>query len=212
MKTIQTPRGPAQVRLSFPDAGSPSSPALILGHGAGGGIDAPDLRATERAALSVGCPVALVLQPYRVAGRRSAAPAAQLDEAWTAVVAQLASGPLAGRPLITGGRSSGARVACRTAGTTAAAGVLCLAFPLLPPARAGAANAPVSRLPELDLVTLPTLVIQGRSDRFGVPPQAPGRQVVLLDGDHGLKSDLGGIADAVTAFVTTNAWATDVDR
>ena len=203
METIETPRGPAEVQLTFPDAPSDASaPALVLGHGAGGGIDAPDLRAAKQAALAQRCPVALVLQPYRVAGRRSAAPAAALDEAWTAVLAHLMAGPLAGRPLITGGRSSGARVACRTAAPTGAAAVLCLAFPLLPPVRAGSGKTPVSRLPELDGVTVPALVIQGRSDRFGVPPEGPARRVVVLAGDHGLKSDLGGVATAVGAFVS----------
>lgn len=203
MQTIDTPRGPAEVRLTLPDTpAAAASPALVLGHGAGGGIDAPDLRAAERAALAAGCPVALVLQPYRVAGRRSAPPAAALDEAWIAVLAELTAGPLSGRPLITGGRSSGARVACRTAATTGAAAVLCLAFPLLPPARAGAAKAPVSRLPELDGVAVPTLVVQGRTDRFGVPPEGPDRGVVVLTGDHGLKSDPDGVAAAVSAFVS----------
>ena len=96
-------------------------------------------------ARSEGVSVALVEQPYRVAGRRSPAPARQLDAAWTAVVDHLRAGELRGLPLVVGGRSSGARVACRTAEATGAVGVLCLAFPLQPPRRAGAAPTP-SRL------------------------------------------------------------------
>ena len=111
----------------------------------------------------------LVEQPYRVAGRRSPAPAHHLDAAWTAVVDHLRAGELRGLPLIVGGRSSGARVACRTAAATGAVGVLCLAFPLQPPRRSGAPPAP-NRLSELDAVTVPTLVVQGTRDSFGMPP------------------------------------------
>ena len=120
----------AEVRVSAESRG-----ALVLGHGAGGGIGAPDLVAVARAAESEQISVVLVEQPYRVAGRRSPAPARQLDGAWVAVVAQLQSDALAGLPLVVGGRSSGARVACRTAVATGAVGVLCLAFPLQPPRR-----------------------------------------------------------------------------
>ncbi|MHB1571486.1 MAG: alpha/beta family hydrolase, partial [Solirubrobacteraceae bacterium] len=96
----------------------------------------------------------------------------------------------------------GARVACRTAEAVGAAAVLCLAFPLLPPARAAAARrAPVSRLPELDAVTVPVLVVQGRSDRFGVPPEAPGRTVALVAGDHSLRSDPAALAAIVETWL-----------
>ena len=155
--------------------------ALVLGHGAAGGVEAPDLVAAMGAAQSVGFAVALVEQPYRVAGRRSPASASQLDAAWIAVVERLRAGELAGLPLVIGGRSLGARVACRTAGPTGAVAVLCLAFPLEPPQRAG--KPPQSRLSELEAVTVPTLVVQGERDRFGMPPssrespdcQGPGR-------------------------------------
>ena len=136
--------------------------------------------------------VALVEQPYRVAGRRSPAPAHHLDIAWTTVVTQLAGTA----PVIVGGRSSGARVACRTAAVTNAAGVLCLAFPLVPPRRAGGALPP-SRLPELDAVEVPVLVVQGVNDRFGIPPPGPQRTVVQVRGDHSLRSDRQSISDAV---------------
>ena len=123
--TIATSEGAARVQLAAPD--EPAVGAVLLGHGAGGGVDAPDLRVARGAALQSGWAVALVEQPYRVAGRRSAAPAPRLDAAWAQVIAELAGpeGPLVGLRLVTGGRSSGARVACRTALQTGAAGVLC---------------------------------------------------------------------------------------
>ena len=112
---------------------APTGPAvLLLGHGAGGGIGAPDLLAATRAAIAAGVHVVLVEQPYRVAGRRAPAPAAQLDAAWLAVVSHVRA-ELGAAPLLFGGRSSGARVACRTAAAGGAAGVLCLAFPVHPP-------------------------------------------------------------------------------
>lgn len=120
MLELETPRGPARVHLHPVE--EPRA-ALVLGHGAGGGVGAPDLVAATAAALAASVTVALVEQPYRVAGRRSPAPAAQLDEAWTSVVAQLRAGELDGLPLLAGGRSSGARVACRTAAATGATGV-----------------------------------------------------------------------------------------
>jgi predicted alpha/beta-hydrolase family hydrolase len=173
---------------------------LVLGHGAGGGIAAPDLVAVTRAACSEGVDVVLVEQPYRVAGRRSPAPAAQLDLAWTDIVEQLRAGELGALPLIVGGRSSGARVACRTAGAVGAVGVLCLAFPLQPPRRTGAAAA-ASRLAELELVRVRTLVVQGKRDPFGIPPAAKLRKVVLVAADHSLRSDLGAVAAAARAWL-----------
>jgi predicted alpha/beta-hydrolase family hydrolase len=170
----------------------------VLGHGAGGGVESRDLSATRDVALESRLAVVLVEQPYRVAGRRSPAPAAHLDVAWTAVVACLSKRRLAGLPLVVGGRSAGARVACRTAAATGAAGVLCLAFPLLPPRRSG---APRSRLPELDAVSVPTLVVQGENDRFGVPPAAPHRTVAVVRGDHALRSDIDGLRGAVRGWL-----------
>ncbi len=117
------------------------------------------------------------------------APAHHLDAAWIGVVEHLAGTELHGLPLVTGGRSSGARVACRTAATVGAIGVVCLAFPLVPPARTGKEPAP-SRLPELDAVPVPLLVVQGASDRFGMPPATARRTVVQIRGDHSLRSDL----------------------
>jgi uncharacterized protein len=175
--------------------------AIVLGHGAAGGIEAPDLVAATNAAETEGFAVALVEQPYRVAGRRSPASAPQLDAAWIAVIESLRGGGLAGLPLVVGGRSLGARVACRTAEATGAVAVLCLAFPLEPPQRAG--KPPKSRLTELDAVTVPTLVVQGERDRFGMPPSSATRKVVTVRGDHGLKSDLEAIASAVRAWLTS---------
>jgi predicted alpha/beta-hydrolase family hydrolase len=194
---VETPHGPA--RVSLRPAGEARA-ALLLGHGASGGVGSRDLAAVTRTALSVGVGVALLEQPYRVAGRRSPAPARQLDEAWIAVVDHLRAGPLRGQPLVAGGRSSGARVACRTAAATGAAAVLCLAFPLQPPARSGR-PAPPSRLPELDAVTVPVLVIQGARDAFGMPPEGPLRTVVQVAANHSLRSDLEAVCDAVRAWL-----------
>jgi predicted alpha/beta-hydrolase family hydrolase len=155
--------------------------------------------AATKAATSESVGVALVEQPYRVAGRRSPAPAAQLDAAWIAVIERLRSDELAGLPLIAGGRSLGARVACRTVGATGAVAVLCLAFPLEPPPRAGKPKQ--SRLDELDAVALPVLVVQGESDRFGMPPPGPSREVVKVRGDHSLRSDPEAVAAAVRAWL-----------
>jgi predicted alpha/beta-hydrolase family hydrolase len=169
--------------------------ALVLGHGAGGGIESPDLAGAAEAANAAGVDVALVEQPYRVAGRRSPAPANQLDVAWTSVVHQLREGPLARLPILTGGRSSGARVACRTAADTGSVAVVCLAFPLHPPGR-----PEKSRLAELDAVDVPTLVVQGENDPFGTPPAGPNRTVVRIPGTHSLRSK-AAVATAVSDWL-----------
>ena len=194
---VDTPHGPAHVHLNSAD--DPPA-ALVLGHGAGGGVESRDLAATADAALSEGITVALVEQPYRVAGRRSPASARQLDTAWTAVVDHLARGELRGLQLVVGGRSLGARVACRSAQATGAAGVLCLAFPLQPPRRSGAAPTQ-SRLPELDAVTVPTLIVQGERDRFGIPPATSLRTVVQVPGDHSLRTDPDAVRAAVRGWL-----------
>jgi predicted alpha/beta-hydrolase family hydrolase len=194
---IDTPFGTANAHVNSAD--EPRA-VLVLGHGAGGGVQAKDLVVVARVAHSAGLSVALVEQPYRVAGRRAPAPAHQLDAAWTAVIDHLLAGELHGLPLVVGGRSSGARVACRTADPTGAVGVLCLAFPLQPPRRSGAAPAS-SRLPELDAVTVPTLVVQGTRDPFGIPPATERRTVVQVAGDHSLRTDLGAVGEAVRAWL-----------
>jgi predicted alpha/beta-hydrolase family hydrolase len=194
---VNTPHGEANAHLHPAD--EPRG-ALVLGHGAGGGASSPDLVAVTGAARSEGVSVALVEQPYRVAGRRSPAAARKLDEAWTAVIDHLAGGELSGLPLVVGGRSLGARVACRTANATGAVAVLCLAFPLRPPRRSGAA-ATESRVAELDEVTVPVLVVQGARDPFGIPPAAARRTVVQVPGDHSLRTDLEAVASAVRAWL-----------
>jgi predicted alpha/beta-hydrolase family hydrolase len=194
---VDTPHGPARVHLH--PAEEPRG-LLVLGHGAGGGVAARDLVAAAGAARAEGIAVALVEQPYRVAGRRTPAPAPQLDAAWTAVVERLAARAPHGSALLVGGRSSGARVACRTAAATGALGVLCLAFPLRPPRKAGAAPA-ASRLAELDAVSVPTLVVQGENDPFGVPPESERRTVVLVRGDHSLRGDPAAVGAAVRAWL-----------
>lgn len=193
---IDTPHGPARVHVRPVDR---PVGALVLGHGAGGGVGSPDLTAAARAANDAGLSVALVEQPYRVAGRRSPAPAAQLDAAWLAVIAELRKESLLDLPLLVGGRSAGARVACRTAAGTGAVAVLCLAFPLHPP---GKADDPTkSRLPELDAVRVPVLVVQGESDPFGMPPLARNRKVVRVPGNHSLRS-AAPIETAITEWLT----------
>ncbi len=189
---------------------------MLLGHSAGGGIEAPDLRAVTAALNGAGLRVGLVEQPYRVAGRRGAAPAAALDAAMLSVVDAVRR---TDEPLVLGGRSSGARVACRTAtalcdqrggtdgggtdggGTDCGVvGVLALAFPLRPPWR-----PEKTRLPELDAVPVPVLIVQGERDHFGgaadlaavAPAQA--RVLPVERADHGLKRPLD--TDAICAWV-----------
>ena len=189
---LDTPHGPARVHTRF--AENPVG-ALVLGHGAGGGVETPDLRATAGAARTVGLSTALVEQPYRVAGWRSQPPARQLDASWVAVIEQLREGPLSQVPLVVGGRSAGARVACRTAAQVGAVAVLCLAFPLHSPGRAD--DRSKSRLSELEAVHLPVLVVQGESDPFGMPPPGRDRKIVRVPGNHALRS-----ADPIDAAVS----------
>jgi predicted alpha/beta-hydrolase family hydrolase len=197
MIEVDTPHGPAHAYLHAADR---PRAALALGHGAAGGVTSRDLVAVTGVARSEGFSVALVEQPYRVAGRKAPAPAHQLDAAWTAVVEHLLAGELAGLPLVVGGRSLGARVACRNAEAIGAVGVLCLAFPLQPPRRSGAVARP-SRLPELAAVSVPTLVVQGARDPFGIPPATARRTVLQVPGDHSLRTDLQAVADAVRAWL-----------
>ncbi len=165
-------------------------------------MDAPDLLAVRRAALAASVTVARVTQPYRVRGRRAPAPAAQLDEAWATVVSTL---PIGGLPLIVGGRSSGARVACRTARALGAAGIVALAFPLHPPGRPERTRAP-------ELVTgLPTLVVNGDRDPFGVPSPGPGIEVLVRPGErHDLRGDPAALGAAVAGWLARHGWAESV--
>jgi len=169
VREVDTPAGPARAWTQGPcDAAA----TLVLGHGAGGGVEAVDLLAARDAALAAGLAVVRVEQPWRVAGRRVAQAPPRLDVAWSSVVATLAG------PLVVGGRSAGARVACRTAGDLGAVAVLALAFPLQAPR--------ASRLDELRLPHVPRLVVQGARDAFGVPEPEPGVAVHVVTGaDHG---------------------------
>lgn len=185
----------------------------MLGHGAGGGTDAPDLLAARDAALELGLQVVRVEQPWRVRGRRVAEAPARLDTAWRAVLTAVGSdreGRLREGPLVVGGRSAGARVACRTAGDTGADAVLALAFPLHPPGRPDR-----SRLDELRLPAVPGLVVQGERDAFGVPPPSAGVRVHVVAGaDHGFVvrrkdgRDAGDVTAEVRAVV--GRWLAEV--
>jgi hypothetical protein len=196
LREVETPVGPARTTTEGP-AGAP---ALVLGHGAGAGtgVQAPDLLAARDAALQLGLRVVRVEQPWLVSGRRVAEAPARLDQAWSAVLRSLDG------PLVVGGRSAGARVACRCAraGPTGvpALGVLALAFPLCPPGRAGR-----SRLAELLAPDVPVLVVQGERDAFGVPEPAPGVEVeVVRAADHAFRVRRldGRSASGVTAEIT----------
>jgi predicted alpha/beta-hydrolase family hydrolase len=195
---IETPSGIAWADIDRP-TGRPSA-LLLIGHGAGGTVDSPDLIAVRDAAVAGGIAVARITQPYRAAGRRAPAPAARLDEAWLVVTAHVrAMRGLRTLAAIHAGRSSGARVACRTAGAVGARAVIALAFPLHPPGK-----PEKSRLDELELPTVPVLVVQGDRDPFGLPVPAPGRTVCVIAGaDHSLKRDPAAVAAAVVDFVTS---------
>lgn len=209
-----TPRGPARVDLDRPTGAVPAS-LLVLGHGAGGDVDAVDLVAVRDAALRSGVGTALVTQPYRVAGRRAPAPATHLDEAWCAVLAGLIDGSLidpggpdspavwtVGIPVIVGGRSSGARVACRTARAVGAAGVVALAFPTHAPGRPDRSRAEELR------TGLPTLVVNGDRDPFGVPPVTPGVDLLVRPGErHDLRGAPGTLAGLVVDWLRDHGWA-----
>jgi predicted alpha/beta-hydrolase family hydrolase len=196
---VSTPRGTAWVDLDEPSGAGPARSLLVLGHGAGGGVDAPDLLAVRDAALAARVAVARITQPYRVSGRRAPAPAGQLDEAWSVVVASL---PTRGLPLIVGGRSSGARVACRTARALGAVGVVALAFPLRPPARPERSRAG-------ELATgVPTLVVNGARDPFGVPASGGDVKVCVRPGErHDLRRDPGTVATLVVGWLIRHGWA-----
>lgn len=204
--SIETSVGLATVDWDAPD--NPRS-LLLLGHGAGGGVDARDLLAVRKAALAAGHAVARLTQPYRVTGRRAPAPAPALDKAFTEVVGELRDRLDA--PLIVGGRSSGARVACRCASSVSAAGVLALSFPLHPPGRPDR-----SRADELRPVEVPVLIVQGERDPFGSPdevndPLLPANFSIhrVAGGNHGFAvrkgdpSPLPGISAAVVDWLDT---------
>lgn len=198
---VATPLGPARVLATEPRE-RPAG-ALVLGHGAGGGAESADLAAVSAAAADAGWRVLRVEQPWRVAGKRVAPAPARLDVAWRAVLADLRdTGRLTG-PLVLGGRSAGARVACRTAAGEGADAVLTLAFPLHPPGRPGR-----SRAEELLAVDVPVLAVQGERDAFGTPADLAaalagrsGALVRAVPGDHALKRDLPAVVAAVLPWL-----------
>jgi len=195
---VDTPLGPARVLRRDP-AGAVRG-TLVLGHGAGGGIDSPELAAVTDAAAGAGWRALGVEQPWRVAGKRIAPAPPRLDLAWQAVLTRLRDDGVLAGPLVLGGRSAGARVACRTAGEQGAAGVVALAFPLHPPGR-----PEKSRADELARVGVPLLVVQGETDAFGTPAEvaatAPGVQVAAVPGDHALKKDVAAVVAAVLPWL-----------
>lgn len=193
------------------DLDRPNNPIalLVLTHGAAGGVESADLLAVRNTALDAGIATALVTQPFRVAGRRTPPRAEPQDEAWCAVVTTLRKRRgLAALPLVLGGRSNGARVACRTAARLDAIAVVALAFPLHPPGKSES-----SRVDELDAVRVPTLVVQGDRDAFGMPPTRRNRRIVVIPGaDHSLRTKTAVTAAAVVKFVTSAAGRASVEK
>jgi uncharacterized protein len=199
---IITVAGPAQVEL---EGGPPCRFLLVLTHGAGGGVRSADLLAASKAGLDTGGAVARVLQPYRVAGGRAPGSAQRQDTAWLEVVAALRE-RFAGVPLVQGGRSNGARVACRTARAAGAAGVVALAFPLHPPGKADQPER--SRAGELRSAGVPVLVINGQSDPFGVPDASDADRLLVLPGEtHSLSGRPSAITAAVAAWLSQRVLA-----
>jgi hypothetical protein len=174
---IGTSEGPARAEVERPAAGEPSF-LLVLTHGAGGGVGSPDLLAVAGAASRLGGTVARVTQPYLVKGRRAPGSPDRQDAAWVELVAALRAAAGAGLPLIQGGRSNGARVACRTARAVGARAVIALAFPLHPPGRPGQ-----SRAAELAAAGTDVLVLNGERDPFGIPEGSGRTRVVVLAGE-----------------------------
>ena len=196
-----TPLGPARTHTTGPGAAPRGT--LVLGHGAGGGVESVDLVAVATGAAGAGWRVVRVEQPWRVAGKRVAAAPPRLDEAWAVVLDRLrGTGRLEGK-LVLGGRSAGARVACRTAAEQGATGVLALAFPLHPPGR-----PEKSRAGELTDVAVPLLVVQGEHDAMGRPAEVaavlagrPRASVREVPGDHALKRDVEVVAAAAVSWL-----------
>ena len=196
---ITTAGGPARVVLDEPADGKAARFLLVLTHGAGGGTESPDLLAACEAGLSQGGAVARVLQPYRVRGASAPGSAVRQDAAWLEIIGALRERHQ-GVPLIQGGRSNGARVACRTAKQADAVGVIALAFPLHPPGKADDPGR--SRAGELRAAGVPVLVINGDRDPFGVPDAKDADRLVVLPGEtHALGRSRDAILTAVTSWL-----------
>lgn len=195
---INTAEGTALAEVTRPaeDEAAPSF-LLVLTHGSGGRVATPDVLAVQAAGLRLGAVAALVTQPYRVKGQRAPGNADRQDAAWAEVIGVLRGSIGAGLPLIQGGRSNGARVACRTAQAVGARGVIALAFPLHPPGRPER-----SRAAELAMAGPDVLVINGRNDPFGVPRRAAGRRLVVLDGEtHALSRHPDAVGRAAGSWL-----------
>ncbi|GAA2126729.1 alpha/beta family hydrolase [Nocardioides bigeumensis] len=188
---VATPSGPARIHPAPVDD---ARAVLLLGHSAGGGVDDRALQAARTGAAAAGVSTVLLEMPYRVAGSKRPHGPAEADAAWLAVVAHLRE-HVPDLVLVSGGRSYGGRIACRTSAAAGAAGVLCLAFPLDP-------SYGSSRQHELDAVSAPMLVVQGERDPFGRPaPAPPLREVVLVRGDHSLRTALPDVTAHVREWL-----------
>lgn len=189
-RIISTPHGDG--RLVMYRARRPVA-TILLSHGAGGGIEAPELVALATRLPGNDVSVALFEQPWRVAGRKVAGAPATLD----AALRSAASAMRTRTQLIVGGRSAGARSAVRTARGLGASGCLCLSFPLHPPGRPDS-----SRLDELLAARLPTLVIQGERDTMGRPEEFPEmvEMSVVPGADHALRVPAKGPITASEAL------------
>jgi predicted alpha/beta-hydrolase family hydrolase len=193
---IGTVIGPA---IAEADEAAAPTMLLVLTHGAGGGVDSSDLLAARKAGIDVGATVIRVLQPYRVAGASAPGSANRQDAAWLEIIGALRQRYPA-IPLVQGGRSNGARVACRTAQDVNAVGVVALAFPLHPPGKADVPER--SRAPELRAAGVPVLVINGDRDPFGIPEAGDVDRLVVLPGQaHGLSRHPAEITAAVAAWL-----------
>ena len=206
---VQTPQGQGRF---FVDLAEDPISILVLGHGAGGGVGAADLELLARSLPQLGITLARFEQPWRTAGRKVGAPPPRLDEAWIAALGWLVKQEWAQQPLVAGGRSAGARVACRTAADTDATAILCLAFPLHLPGQ-----PEKSRLAELLAPVQPRLVVQGSKDSFGTADElraaigkAAGITLVELPGaDHSYRI---GKASAVEPAAVHAILVTEVSR
>ncbi len=195
---IMTESGAARAELD--GEGAAARFLLVLTHGSGGSISAPDLLAARDAALGIGGLVARVTQPYRVRGARAPGSPVKQDAAWVEIMAAL-TGVAPGVPVVQGGRSNGARVACRTAGAVGARAVIALAFPLRPP---GAAQDRAAELQAARAAGAAVLVVNGERDPFGIPGSQDADRVVVVPGEtHSLKGHRAVIADAVAQWLST---------
>jgi uncharacterized protein len=193
--------GSGAARAELDGDGAAARFLLVLTHGSGGSVSAPDLLAARDAALGLGGLVARVTQPYQVRGARAPGSAVKQDAAWAEIVAALTGFAPRG-PLIQGGRSNGARVACRTAAAVGARAVIALAFPLRPPGAAGQSRA--AELHAARAGGAAVLVMNGERDPFGIPGPEDADRVVIVPGEtHSLHGHRAVIADAVAQWLPT---------